>query len=344
LLSIFGWLGIALISCDFLLFRRSVDLVLEWLVTLTMILALLGMLQFVAGFDLASYLTIPGLKPNSVFAEIGQRSDFRRVSGTTSHPIEFGVVMAMVSPIALHLAFNSTGGRRVFNWVRVFAILTALPMTVSRSAVLGIIVGLIVLFVSWSGIRRTLAILLTPLILLVMSAALPGLLGTIRSFFVNYGSDPSIQGRTDDYAVVGKYIAQSPFLGKGFGTWVPAEFPILDNQYLGAIVEIGFLGVAALLLLFILGFFAGRGVMLRATDEATKDLGSALASSIVIVAVTFATFDGLGFPVVAGLTFLILGVTGAMWRLTGGGSRLARLPRKQRRELRALARELPVAR
>ena len=74
-----------------------------------------------------------------------------------------------------------------------------------------------------------------------------GLVGTIISLFTGLSSDPSIAGRTDDYAVVGKFISESPWFGRGFGTFLPKEYFILDNQYLGSIVETGYVGLGALL-------------------------------------------------------------------------------------------------
>ena len=97
---------------------------------------------------------------------------------------------------------------------------------------------------------------------------------------------------------------------------MPEQYTTLDNQYLGQAVETGVLGVAALLSLFIVGVTCARGVRLRANDEGTRHLGQALAASVTVAMVTFITFDGLGFPMVTLTTFLLLGVTGALWRVS----------------------------
>ena len=331
LLSMFGWIGLALVACDMLHTRESIDRLLRLLVFLGAFIAVLGILQFAVGFDLTRYLVIPGLTPNRELDLIGERSNFRRVAGTTSHPIEFGVVLAAILPIALHYALDDRRGRWWVRWGVVAVITAAIPMSVSRSAMLGLGVGILLLFLSWSGWRRMLAILILPLVLVAMRAAVPGLLGTIRSLFSLWSNDPSIQGRTDDYGVIGTYIAQSPWFGSGFETFLPKEFVLLDNQYLGTIVEMGIVGLLVLLTLFAVAFGCARGVVLRAPDPVTRSLGVSLSASIAVLAFSFATFDGLGFPVAAGILFLLLGVIGALWRLAGGPAPVRRIPRRWRR-------------
>jgi hypothetical protein len=61
-------------------------------------------------------------------------------------------------------------------------------------------------------------------------------------------------------------------------------------------------------------------------------LGVSLSASILVLGVTFATFDGLGFPIAAALLFLLLGVTGALWRIVGGPSQVQRLPNWMKRD------------
>ena len=54
-------------------------------------------------------------------------------------------------------------------------------------------------------------------------------------------------------------------------------------------------------------------------DADTRDLAQSLAASVAVTAVTFANYDALGFSIGAGLTFLLLGCAGALWRLVRAG-------------------------
>lgn len=316
MLLIVAWAGVALIAADGLTRRESVDRVLHALVVGAAAMSVVGMLQFFFGLDIARFVSIPGLTPRSDLAFIQERSIFRRVAGTAGHPIEFGVTLALILPLAVHFVVSPNGNRRRRDVVALGLIAAAIPMSLSRSATLGAIVAGAVLFAGWTGAQRRKALIIAPAFAIVMRLLVPGLLGTIKSLFLNLGNDPSIQGRTDDYAYVEQFFAKSPIVGRGWGTFVPEQYTTLDNQYLGQAVETGVLGVAALLSLFIVGVTCARGVRLRANDEGTRHLGQALAASVAVAMVTFITFDGLGFPMVTLTTFLLLGVTGALWRLS----------------------------
>ena len=170
----------------------------------------------------------------------------------------------MVFPLALHFAFTArTTLRRRMTWLSVVLMAMGIPMSLSRSAIVGLAAALLVVVPTWSRRHQLQALVVVPIFALVMRLIVPGLLGTIKSLFTNLGNDPSIQGRTDDYDVVGQFISQSPWVGRGFGTFLPSKYITLDNQYLGSLVEVGVFGLAALALLVIVGFFTARGVRLR---------------------------------------------------------------------------------
>lgn len=314
LILLIGWAGIALAVADGIAARRNLDRLLRLVVIAAAFMSVVGMFQFFIGFDLASHVRFPGLTAKGDIGLIQQRSIFRRVTGTTSHPLEFGVVLATVLPLAIHFVVASPRRRRLHILCLVL-IAAAIPMSLSRSATVGTLAAGMVLFAGWSRSQRRRALVIVPMFAVVLRLLVPGLLGTIKSLFLNWAVDPSISGRTDDYAQVGKYFAESPILGRGFGTFVPEIYPLLDNQYLGHLMETGVVGLTALLALFVVGFFCGRGARLRSEDEETRHLGQALAAALAVPAVTFATFDGFGFSMVTTLTFLLLGASACLWRM-----------------------------
>jgi len=101
ILTLMSWCGIAFVATDLLRTRKSVELLLRTLVILTGVIAAMGLLQFATGFNIAELYHIPGLKINYVIGSVTDRSNFRRVSATASHAIEYGVVLAMMFPLAL---------------------------------------------------------------------------------------------------------------------------------------------------------------------------------------------------------------------------------------------------
>ena len=318
LLSLCAWAGIILVTTEGLPTRNRLDVLLRRLVLAVGVLAALGVVQFLTGVNIVEYLQIPGFVANTDYSELLARADFRRPSATATHPIEFGVVLAMVLPIALHYAFNDTarGWRR---WVPVGLIAMALPISISRTAIVGAVVALLFVLPTWSVRHRRRAYVAIAGMTMVIYLAVPGLLGTLRNLFVSLlgGVDSSALSRTNSYAVAGEYIAERPFLGRGIGTFLPS-YRILDNQYLITTIEAGLLGVAALLALFLTGVFTARGVRRRSSDPIVRSLAQSLAAAAAAAMVSFATFDALSFAMAAGMTFFLLGCVGAMWRLHVG--------------------------
>src|SRR2546429_140711 len=103
LLRLCTWAGVALVGADLLRSVESVRRLLRFTVALAAVISLIGMVQFFTGVDLAGLIRPPGLAVNS-YADAIQNGAVRRVAGTATHPIEFGMVLAMVVPFALHFA------------------------------------------------------------------------------------------------------------------------------------------------------------------------------------------------------------------------------------------------
>jgi O-antigen ligase len=244
------------------------------------------------------------------------RSSFHRPAGTARHPIELGAALAMVLPIALHFAFSAEGSDRVWRWVCVGLLGLAIPMSLSRTAILGVIVVTIVLLPTWPPVRQRAALVIGGAWATTMWLAIPGLVGTLRNLFTNAGTDPSVTDRTARYARIGGLLAHHVVFGRGLGTFIPSRYFILDNQYIGTTLETGLVGLAALLLVMVVSYGSARGARRLMCDPVERDLAQSLAASAAVALVVFFTFDALSFPMVPGLMFLLLGCNGALWRLT----------------------------
>jgi O-antigen ligase len=313
LLSLCAWLGLVLVLTDGVPTRSRLDTLLRRLVIGGAIVASVGIVQFYTGFNLVKYIQIPGLTMNSSVGLVLERGDFRRPAATATHPIELGVVLAMLLPVAIHYSLYGQGSRRR-RWLSTVLIAAALPLTLSRSALLGGAVVLLMLLPTWPTDRRRRSYLVLAGAVVLMYLTVPGMLGTFRNLITGFAGDSSTTSRTGSYSVAESYIAQSPVFGRGFGTFLPV-YHILDNQYLMTTIEAGIVGVVALLVLLLTGVFTARGVRRRVGDPATRDLAQSLAASAAVAVCTFATYDELSFPMSTGLTFLVLGAVGALWKL-----------------------------
>ncbi|GAB3744877.1 O-antigen ligase family protein [Microlunatus parietis] len=318
LLAFAGWLGILLITAEGLRSRDDLDLVIRWLVRFGAVIAVLGIIQYFTGFNIAGLFQLPGLSANSEFGAVDSRSVLNRVVGTATHPIEFGVVMAGLLPLAVHQSLfpRKTSRRRILPWLPTILIGTAMPMSVSRSAILAAAVAGLVLLIGWPWRWRIRALLILPFVVVGMRLLAPGLVGTIRSLFANLQNDPSVSGRTDDYAVVLALYAENPWFGRGLFTFVPRYYRILDNQLLMILIELGLFGLLALVIAFGSAFGGALLARRRTADPALRHLALAVAGAICGVVLSYATFDAFGFPIAAGLSFLLFGLAGAAANLT----------------------------
>ncbi|WP_226924381.1 O-antigen ligase family protein [Georgenia satyanarayanai] len=310
--------GVALAVADGLVTRRQLDTLLRTLVTLAAAMATVGILQFFRVVDLTRFIRIPGLRHNSTLIGVGARGDgdFARVAGTANHYIEFGVVLALVLPLALHYAFFAPAGRtRVGQWVCVVLIASAIPLSISRSAILTVAVTMVLLGVVWPWRRRYNVLVVALVGTAAFHVVNRGVLGTIRALFTNMDNDPSVQNRIADQDFVQRMFEERPWLGRGAGTVIPERYILLDNQVYGTLVAGGLLGLSALLALFLVPYVLARSIRLRGSTEETRHLGQALAVVMPGGLLASATFDSFSFATFVGVTFVVIGAIGTLWRL-----------------------------
>jgi O-antigen ligase len=321
-LTVFSWAGVALLAAEGLQNRAEINRVVRTLVVVVAVMALIGLLQFRAGIDLSTWVRrIPGLHENADLDAIQSRSGFRRPAGTAAHPIEFGCVIAMTLPLALHVARFGAVWTRARRWLPLAVIAIGIPVAVSRSAIVGAAVAGLVIFLGLDPRVRPKALVAVAGFVTLIYATTPGLLGTLRGFFLSTGSD----SRINDYARSIEIIRQQPWFGHGPGTFIAdsrlggAFDNILDNQYLMTLIELGLVGLAVVLAYLLATAFLARGARHRSTDPATRDLGQALAAASVAAAVTAYTFDAFSFRMFSGFIPACLGVAGALWATTRAG-------------------------
>jgi O-antigen ligase len=315
LISVAGWLGVLVIAADGIGSMDRLRTLVRREVFGATAMAALGMTQFFTGLDATKYIKIPGLTALASVTDVLSRADFNRPAATATHPIEFGAVLAISLPLAIHQARFAPPGRRFRRWTQVGLIGLALPMTLSRSAILGFTVCMVVILPTWPKWDRRAAYVAILVGLVAIFATVHGLSGTILGLFTNISSDSSTASRTGALSAAGPYVAQHPWFGHGFGTFLPATYFFTDDQYVNTIIETGVVGLLALLGLFGTGWLTARSARRVTVLPEHRDLGQSLAASVAVAAVTFATFDALSFPIAAGLTFLVIGCAGALRRL-----------------------------
>lgn len=311
LLRVAALVGILLVANDGIPNSERFLTLVRRLATIGGLYALLGLVQFFTKQSLVDLIQIPGMV-SSGGAGIDARAGFARAESTASHPLEYALVMTALLPFCLTLAIHDRSRGAVVRWFPVLAIMLSSVLSVTRSALIGLAVVFIMLFPSWPtrmkiGIGISMAAGAA-----VLYVAVPGMAGTIVGMFS--GNDTSVSSRTDSYSSVVQFSQVSPIFGRGFGTFLPA-YRILDNQYLGTIIELGFVGLVALAAIIVSASMAAIGGRRGHESEPMHAMGLALFASIVSTALLFAFFDAFSFPQACNTLFLIAGLCGAYWNL-----------------------------
>jgi len=307
--------GVALVAADGITSVDRLHTLMRRVVHGTALVAVIGIFQFATHFNPGRSLSFPGLTRNLVVYDQGRLS-FVRVQATALHPIELGAVLGMVLPVAVHYALIATPlGRRRLAWLEVALIAAVLPMALTRTGVVVASVGMLALALDWTWKRRLRAVGIGVVFLAVMEFVIPKLLGAAVTLFTRINQDNSTIAREQRYGIAGRYFLQHPWFGRGFNTLYPATHQIFDNAYLYTVTETGAVGLAAVVLLFLIPIFTARGARLRSTDPAVRGLAQALAGCFAGTMIAYATSDMMSFPMATGLLFLFMGVAGALWRL-----------------------------
>ncbi len=254
------------------------------------------------------------------------RSDRLRVYASAQHPIALAAAMEMLIPLAVYLGLTT---RRTRWWFAAFLLGMGSIATLSRTGVVMFAVTAIIFCRMRPADARRLAPLLIPG-LLVVFLALPQALGTLKSAFLPKAgliADQKTVGSVGDYNKSGRLVTlgpalrqweKHPLLGQGYGTRIidtadpqRTNANILDDQWLGSLVETGALGIGVLLWILIRSI-RRLGRIARRVKSSEGLLAACLAASIGSFAVGAITYDAFSFIQVTFLFIILLALAGAL--------------------------------
>lgn len=317
-LGVLSWVGPALVAADGIeSFDRLLTLA-HRIVVVGALFAALGLVQFVTGQAWVDTVAIPGLTPNTPLNPVTTREGFNRPAGTAIHAIEFGAIVCMMLPLAVTVALGRKRGPggRLAAWLPACLLAAAIATSSSRSAFVGFAVGLVALAPVLSRSQRLVGGAAVAIGAVVVFLTVPGMVGSVAGLFGGASNDPGVTSRIEGYGVAATFIGRSPWLGRGLGTFLPSYW-IFDNQYLLLLVETGLVGVVALLILVAATLWCClRTISSWPQGSAQSLLGGGLLASCMAGTVGLALFDGFAFPMMPALLFLVMGMSGAAYRLS----------------------------
>ncbi|MFD9306495.1 O-antigen ligase family protein [Streptomyces sp. NPDC060048] len=315
LIGLLVWVSLVVLVSAGIQDRARLDVLLRRAVVMGAVVAAIGYYDFFTATNIAEKISIPGLQSSVAQITTLDRGAFTRPRSTTAQPLEFGGMLALLLPFAVQQAFDPVRAHlsRWRRWAPVALMGGALPLTVSRTSIIGALIVVLVMVPRWKPQRRwtTFGLLLGSVA--VFKVLVPGLIGTITTLFASFlsNSDSSTQARTVKYSAIVPYFEDRPLFGRGLGTFTPDLYFFTDNQYMLTLAEMGLLGVVALLALFLTGIHQGGAVRRIASCESDRELGQAFFASALVALVSAATFDALSFPMFAGMFFLTIAAGGS---------------------------------
>src|SRR5581483_7076572 len=149
------------------------------------------------------------------------------------------------------------------------------------------------------------------------------------------GADPNLAGgRVRQLRPMLREALGHPLFGEGYSTLITGfdskfrNAPILDNQWLNNVLELGYVGVSFWIWLFVR---AVRRLMRasRAGDDGDDWLFAGLASAICGFGVGMFTFDAFGFIQITFFLWILLAIAAAALRISEAKiAQPQRLPRR----------------
>jgi O-antigen ligase/polysaccharide polymerase Wzy-like membrane protein len=249
-----------------------------------------------------------------------------RAVGPSQHPIALGAALILILPLAVH--FARTSGRRWW-FAAVLLILGAFASGSRTAIIMLVVVGIVFLWLKPVETKRLWPVLVPAVV--VIHFAVPGQLGNFYGAFFPKGgliAQQSRLGANYDPLLAGGRIrllkpmlseaSQKPLFGDGVGTRLTGfntpdrNSPILDDQWLGLALEVGFIGLAAWAWLFVGAVRRLANASRTAIRMGDDWLFAALAASVASCAVGMFTFDAFDFTQVPFIFWILLGVSAVL--------------------------------
>jgi O-antigen ligase len=292
--------------------------VIKAIVFSALIAAVLALFERYTGFNVFKHLheIFPFIKPSmgADYFDKMYRGDLR-VTGSTAHPIAFGVMMSLVLPFMYYLFKRSKDKKQqIFYLISMLTTAAASIATVSRTSMLTVIIVLIVFMIALPEDRRGIfksLLVLAAIAALSMPKALVEIFSYLTPSYFQAHEVGNRYGRFEDYPVLFREFTNSPFFGRGLGTYDPVRYRYVDNQHLLMIVELGALGLYTFWGIFYRAYRHLKARFNNAQGD-EKTLIAAFIASLVVFFISSFMFDSFGFPQPTYLFFMLLGLSFAI--------------------------------
>ncbi|MFF2371008.1 O-antigen ligase family protein [Agromyces sp. NPDC058110] len=312
--------------------ERDAMLLITFITWAGVVVAFFAVVERMSRFNV--FLVLGNFLPLTLLREGGDvsRAGVARAFGSAQHPIALAVALCILIPLAVYLAKYAAWPHNEINRRIVYGAATVLLFggimaAISRTAVVVLAVMFLVTLILHPKVAGVLFALALPVMLLA-AAVVPKVFESMVLSFLDVDSLVASQytsagmggaGRLADLEPAMAEVEQRPFFGSGFGSRIvigdDANAFILDNQFLGTLMETGALGVLGLaVLLLVPPIMLLRFAFTQAAERRHALLAFAIAVAIsgYIAAIFF--YDAFGFFQTFFILCMLLAV--GAWLLT----------------------------
>ncbi len=229
------------------------------------------------------------------------------VYGPTLQPLELAAMLAMVLPFAILGAIDAATRRRRLLYSIAVGLLIAGGVATARKTSLVVPAAVILILLVYRPrqvlrLMLKLGLLLGVLVHFVAPAAIGGVISQLEPGHFN--SALTTTDRTARYDAVAPDVLSHPLLGRGYESYDPQKYRILDNQYLDLLITVGLIGLVSYLAIFGMMMLAAHATI-RGPDPWRSSLALGAFATVAAIAIASALFDVLSFPHVPYLLFFV---------------------------------------
>jgi hypothetical protein len=219
------------------------------------------------------------------------------IQGPTGYGVELVAMLSMVLPVPILGILNSKSRRdQVLYSVAIVILVSAIFATQRKSAL--VLPGGVILTLAYFRRRQLISLAPLGMVVLVMVAVVsPGVIHGVISQFTAPDSThvATVSDRTADYDAVRPDVWSHIAFGRGFGSYDPLTYRVLDSEILGPLVETGVFGLAAYLMIGFSLILFSRKTASKAPPRLSA-VALCGASAGVCLLISSILYDFLGFP------------------------------------------------
>jgi hypothetical protein len=236
------------------------------------------------------------------------------VDGPTAEPLELAALLAIVLPFAIVGAAQARTMRRRLIYLLAVAILIGGSFATGRkTGVLAPVCGLLVLVAYRPRVMlRGLLIVSLPMFVIVHLMA-PGQIGSTFVQLLPGHANTALTTRDREarYDAIRPDVMSHLLIGRGFQSYDPLKYRILDNEFLGLAIGVGLIGLVSYLVIFGV-LLAMAHPMIRGPDPRRAAAALGLQAAVVTTCVANSLFDELSFTHVSYLFFFLAAMVVAL--------------------------------